>query len=415
MPPSPSLTLTRSAIEQAKRQKLKKVVVLDVMKNRRDMVRLPNGHVQFTGSVRYPDIYITARFLPDNHQWVVTDIEIVSEASTPEPESTSDAVIKSDQHDTSPAAIVFTKHAENVLRSEFLDHRVIEQIIRRPDKKRNEDDAKVRFIGKAHGDKLHVIAKFLPDENKWLVITVELRYKQESEPLIDTSQFDGEPTDKHPGVTFTTHALERMTLRNIYPSEVKETVLHPEKTFENEEDTVKFIGKELSLNRAIHVVGKFLPDDNKWLVISVWVRGEEDDGSLSKWTPQRAQPSGGHPRIAFTKHVREWMNSHQVEKTDLETILRDPDKKLDQNDGKVKFTGKIVRQGQAVHVIAKFLPEENKWLVITAWMLHSRNRQTHSKTGMGTYLELVRFIIFILVAVSIAYLFIRLFLESGGF
>ena len=82
--------------------------------------------------------------------------------------------------------------------------------------------------------------------------------------------------DKHyKNLIFTDHALERMRLRTISQDQVRQVLAHPEKTFpSNKPEQIKFI-RNLS-HRTIHVVGKYLEDQKKWLIISVWVRGEDD-------------------------------------------------------------------------------------------------------------------------------------------
>jgi hypothetical protein len=87
--------------------------------------------------------------------------------------------------------------------------------------------------------------------------------------------------DKHyQNLVFTDHALERLRLRTISQHQVQQVLSHPQKTFPSDKpDQVKFIR---SLNdRTIHVVGKYLDDQKKWLIISVWVRGEDDPTPLA--------------------------------------------------------------------------------------------------------------------------------------
>lgn len=364
-------------------------MVLDIMKNRTDITQLADGQFQFAGIDSNSNSYITAGFLTQKNQWVISNIHIIDPTHTIQSEPQPAPFVEEKQDDTAPPVIVFTKHAKAVLNREFLDHRIIEHLMRHPDKKQDEEDEKVRFIGWADGDKIHVIAKFLPKEHKWLVITVEVRYQYDPNPVADIFEFDGEPTDEHPGVTFTAHALERMKLRNIYRYEVKQTLLEPVNTFEQEDDKVKFIGKELSHNRSYHVVAKFLPEENKWLVISAWVRGEEDDGSLSTWQPQpqRQASASGSVRIVFTKHVRKLMKQEGIVGSHIEQAILDPQQTFDQKDGKVRFRGQP-KDGKEIHVVGKFLPQENKWLVITAY---------HKSTGVniGYFILLVLFVIII--------------------
>jgi|GEM_PF-2446170 len=376
------------------------------MKNRANAIKLANGQLQFIGSDNHnSNTSITVGFLPQKNQWVITNIHVTTPVFTIQPEPLLDLVVEEEQSDTPPPAIVFTNHAKEVLNREFLDHRIIEYLMRYPDKQQNEDDEKVRFIGWADGDKIHVIAKFLPKEHKWLVITVEVRYQHDPNPSADIFDFDGEPTDEHAGVTFTAHALERMKLRNIYRYEVKETILNPEKTFEDEDDKVKFIGKELSLNRSNHVVAKFLPEENKWLVISAWVRGEEDDGSLSTWEPpsQKQTSASGLPRIVFTKHMRERMTREGINSSHIEQAILDPQARFDEEDGKVRFKGQSNENGQEFYVIGKFLPQENKWLVITAYYKAKSYKPTRYYGSNETNISyFVLFILFVLLVVVIA-------------
>ena len=182
-----------------------------------------------------------------------------------------------------------------------------------------------------------------------------------------------------------------------------------EKTYDDEDEKVKFIGKELSLNRAIHVIGKFLPEENKWLVISAWIRGEEDDGSLSTWQPPRKKSAsaGGHPRVAFTKHVRKWMKQQRVNESDIEKIVLEPQKTFNEKDGKVKFIGRTINQSKTIHVIGKFIEKENKWLVITAWMARHKSyrgkrykRARHKSDNKRDIISIIMFLIIIAIVIT---------------
>ncbi|MBU2543579.1 hypothetical protein KJ707_03400 [Patescibacteria group bacterium] len=74
---------------------------------------------------------------------------------------------------------------------------------------------------------------------------------------------------------FTDHALDRLRLRAISQHQVALVLTHPEKTLPSDKpNQMKFI-RTLD-NRTIHVMGKYLDDQKKWLVISIWVRGEDD-------------------------------------------------------------------------------------------------------------------------------------------
>ncbi len=73
----------------------------------------------------------------------------------------------------------------------------------------------------------------------------------------------------------TTHARERLSLRHVSMGELEQTLRNPSKTYPGEKpETVKFI--RFLNGRQIQVVGKYLPDQGQWLVLSVWARGEDD-------------------------------------------------------------------------------------------------------------------------------------------
>ena len=73
---------------------------------------------------------------------------------------------------------------------------------------------------------------------------------------------------------FSKHALERMDRRSISKEMVRRTLANPDKTFPGHSgESVKFI-KTID-SRNTHVVATLLPE-KKWLIVSVWVRGEDD-------------------------------------------------------------------------------------------------------------------------------------------
>lgn len=77
------------------------------------------------------------------------------------------------------------------------------------------------------------------------------------------------------GIIFTKHALERLASRAITKDMVVQAVLQPHKTYQaSKKNTFKFI-KTID-NRKLHVVASKTPDLGKWLIVSVWVRGEDD-------------------------------------------------------------------------------------------------------------------------------------------
>jgi len=87
--------------------------------------------------------------------------------------------------------------------------------------------------------------------------------------------------NEYKNLIFTHHALDRLKDRSINYAHLVDVVNYPDKKFSQSENTFKFI-KTIN-QRNIHVVAKFLEKDRKWLVISVWVRGEEDRESVVWW------------------------------------------------------------------------------------------------------------------------------------
>lgn len=77
-------------------------------------------------------------------------------------------------------------------------------------------------------------------------------------------------------IVFTKHALGRLAGRSITQDSVWHAVNFPDSSYIKDADknSRKFIR---SLHgRKYHVVCNYLAKEKKWLVISVWVRGEED-------------------------------------------------------------------------------------------------------------------------------------------
>lgn len=73
----------------------------------------------------------------------------------------------------------------------------------------------------------------------------------------------------------TKHARERLDLRAISESKLAAVLSHPDKTTPGKKaGTHKFV-RQLD-GREIHVVASFLDQPKKWLILSVWVRGESD-------------------------------------------------------------------------------------------------------------------------------------------
>lgn len=92
----------------------------------------------------------------------------------------------------------------------------------------------------------------------------------------------GQHNSNHYGqLVFSKHALERMERRTISREMVRLTLTNPDKTFPVQEDAKDFQeSPKIKFIKTIHgrqtqVIASLLPD-KKWLIISVWIRGEED-------------------------------------------------------------------------------------------------------------------------------------------
>lgn len=79
---------------------------------------------------------------------------------------------------------------------------------------------------------------------------------------------------EHKNVIFTKHALERMKLRRITPDMVVKAIKSPEQQEKEDDGDTKFI--KVINKRNLHVVANYQTDEKKWLVVSTWVRGEDD-------------------------------------------------------------------------------------------------------------------------------------------
>jgi hypothetical protein len=76
-------------------------------------------------------------------------------------------------------------------------------------------------------------------------------------------------------IIFTNHAYHRLRQRSLSEYQVWQAIHQPQKTWtDKNKQSTKFIREDGGRN--YHVVAKFLSDQNKYLVLSVWVRGEDD-------------------------------------------------------------------------------------------------------------------------------------------
>jgi len=75
-------------------------------------------------------------------------------------------------------------------------------------------------------------------------------------------------------IIFTKHALSRSQQRYVPQDKIEQVLQYPENTISLEENKTKFI--RVINQRQFQVIASYLAKENKWLVISAWVRGEED-------------------------------------------------------------------------------------------------------------------------------------------
>lgn len=79
-------------------------------------------------------------------------------------------------------------------------------------------------------------------------------------------------------VVFTKHARERLEQRKISEKMIIKAIELPYRSYPQNDGGMKFICR---INgRNVHVVCQPLPKERKWLVITVWVRGEDDEGNV---------------------------------------------------------------------------------------------------------------------------------------
>lgn len=80
---------------------------------------------------------------------------------------------------------------------------------------------------------------------------------------------------------FTKHALSRMNERNISDDSIYWVLKDPDAVKGNKEGSgpVKFI--RVLNGRNYYVVAQWKKSEQAWLIVSVWVRGEDDKESLT--------------------------------------------------------------------------------------------------------------------------------------
>lgn len=88
-------------------------------------------------------------------------------------------------------------------------------------------------------------------------------------------------------VVFSKHALERMDQRAVSKEMVLQAIHNPDRSYPEADGDTKFIRKVYG--SKVHVVCKPLLEENKWLVKSVWIRGENDNQSPAYRRKQAVQ------------------------------------------------------------------------------------------------------------------------------
>ena len=77
-----------------------------------------------------------------------------------------------------------------------------------------------------------------------------------------------------PKIVLTKHALQRARSRKMELYAIEQLILFPENKISVGENKFKFF-KNIG-ERRYQAVASYLKKEDKWLIISVWVKGEED-------------------------------------------------------------------------------------------------------------------------------------------
>lgn len=79
---------------------------------------------------------------------------------------------------------------------------------------------------------------------------------------------------EHKGIILTDHAIQRARLRRIHPEMIVQTVHQPQKREKEDDGDTKFT--RTIDGRTVQVVGFYQRDEDKWVIKTMWVRGEDD-------------------------------------------------------------------------------------------------------------------------------------------
>lgn len=97
--------------------------------------------------------------------------------------------MNNDLPDINHKTVVFTKHAREQLNLRRVGEDMIIQVMRNPGTTYNEDNGKIKFIGKVMGTKLHAVCKPILEENKWLVITLWIRGEDDAGNFVSHGKY----------------------------------------------------------------------------------------------------------------------------------------------------------------------------------------------------------------------------------
>lgn len=73
-----------------------------------------------------------------------------------------------------------------------------------------------------------------------------------------------------------------------------------------------------------------------------------------------------YKNIIFTEHALERLQLRRITQDMIVETIRKPDDQKEEDDGDIKFI-KTIKQ-RPVHVVSKYLTDEKKWLVKSAWV-----------------------------------------------
>jgi len=109
------------------------------------------------------------------------------------------------------------------------------------------------------------------------------------------------PEINHKTVVFTKHARERLDLRRLSEDAIIQVMRKPNTTQKLDEGKIKFIGEVMG--SKVHVICRPILEENKWLVISLWVRKEDDAGNFVNYTKRDRNNRNSLSKIYITVFI----------------------------------------------------------------------------------------------------------------